>query len=121
MIKKSKKIVPLEETEQKIVVQYLRSAHPQALYCASAGGMRTSMRQAIKMKQMGYIAGFPDLFIYEQRKGFGGLAIEMKRVSGGVASPEQKQWKAHLLMNGYAAYICKGAEEAIKVIDEYFK
>jgi hypothetical protein len=120
VIKKSKKIVPLEEIEQKIVIQYLNFAHPNVLYCASAGGMRTSMRQAIKMKQMGYIAGFPDLFIYEQRKGFAGIAIEMKRVSGGVASPEQKQWKSHLLLNGYAAYICKGADEAIKIIDEYF-
>jgi hypothetical protein len=121
VIKKSKKIVPLEEIEQKIVIQYLRSVHPNVLYCASAGGMRTSMRQAIKMKQMGYIAGFPDLFIYEQRNGFAGLAIEMKRVSGGVASPEQKQWQHRLIMNGYRACICKGADEAIKIIDEYFK
>lgn len=116
-----RKIAPESEAnQQEIVVKYLRLAYPTALYCASAGGMRTSYLQAIKMKRTGYVKGFPDLFIYEPNQDYHGLAIEMKKEKGGVASPEQKQWQEQLRNRGYASYICKGNEEAIKVIDEYF-
>lgn len=109
-----------ESNQQEIVIKYLRLSQPDALYCASAGGMRTSYLQAVKMKRTGYVKGFPDLFIYEPRGAFYGLAIEMKKEKGGVSSPEQKRWQEQLRNRGYASYICKGSEEAIKVIDEYF-
>ena len=109
-----------EQNQQEIVIKYLRLAYPDALYCASAGGMRTSYLQAVKMKRTGYVKGFPDLFIYEPRGEFHGLAIEMKKEKGGTASPEQKEWQEQLRNRGYCSYICKGNEEAIKVIDEYF-
>ena len=64
-----------EANQQEIVIKYLRLAYPHALYCASAGGMRTSYLQAIKMKRTGYVKGFPDLFIYEPNQDFHGLAI----------------------------------------------
>jgi hypothetical protein len=109
-----------EANQQEIVIKYLRLAYPDALYCASAGGMWTSDSQRIKMARAGYVKGFPDLFIYEPRGEFHGLAIEMKKEKGGVASPEQKRWQEQLRNRGYCSYICKGNEEAIKVIDEYF-
>ena len=109
-----------ESNQQELVIKYLRLAYPNLLYCASAGGMRTSYLQAIKMKRTGYVKGFPDLFIYEPRNEYNGLAIEMKKEKGGVASPEQKRWQEQLRNRGYASYICKGSEEAIKVIDEYY-
>ena len=116
-----RKIAPESEAnQQEIVIKYLRLAYPDALYCASAGGMRTSYLQAIKMKRTGYVKGFPDLFIYEPRNEYNGLAIEMKKEKGGVASPEQKRWQDQLRNRGYASYICKGSEEAMKIIDEYF-
>ena len=116
-----RKIAPESEAnQQEIVIKYLRLAYPNVLYCASAGGMRTSYLQAIKMKRTGYVKGFPDLFIYEPNQDYHGLAIEMKKEKGGVASPEQKDWQKQLRNRGYASYICKGNEEAIKVIDEYF-
>ena len=109
-----------ESNQQELVIKYLRLAYPDALYCASAGGMRTSYLQAIKMKRTGYVKGFPDLFIYEPRGEFYGLAIEMKKVKGSKIEPEQLQWQEQLRNRGYCSYICKGNEEAIKIIDEYF-
>ena len=109
-----------ESNQQEIVIKYIRLAYPDALYCASAGGMRTSYLQAVKMKRTGYVKGFPDLFIYEPRGDFFGLAIEMKKEKGGFASPEQKRWQEQLRNRGYCSYICKGKDEAIKIIDEYF-
>jgi len=116
-----RKIAPESEAnQQEIVVKYLRLAYPDALYCASAGGMWTSDSQRIKMARTGYVKGFPDLFIYEPRGEFHGLAIEMKKVKGSKIEPEQVQWQEQLRNRGYCSYICKGNEEAIKVIDEYF-
>ena len=116
-----RKIAPeSEQNQQEIVIKYIRLAYPHALYCASAGGMRTSYLQAIKMKRTGYVKGFPDLFIYEPNADYHGLAIEMKKEKGGTASPEQKSWQEQLRNRGYASYICKGSEDAIKTIDEYF-
>jgi hypothetical protein len=108
-----------ESNQQEIVIKYLRLAYPDALYCASAGGMWTSDSQRIKMARTGYVKGFPDLFIYEPRGEYHGLAIEMKKVKGSKIEPEQKRWQEQLRNRGYCSYICKGNEEAIKVIDEY--
>ena len=110
-----------EANEQAIVVRWLQYTHPNVLFCASAGGMFTSPTQAIKMKRTGYVKGFPDLFIYEPRLNYHGLAIEMKRLKGGVVSNEQKEWKERLTERGYKSVICKGADEAIKVLEEYLR
>jgi hypothetical protein len=110
------------ETEQKVqetVIKWLLLQYPHALYCASAGGMRTSQGTAIKMKRAGYVKGFPDLFIYEPRGKYHGLAIELKREKGGQVSPEQNEWRNALESRGYCAYICRGFEEAREKIEWY--
>jgi hypothetical protein len=105
---------------QKAVIDYLKYTYPQALYCASAGGVRTSMKQAIKMKATGYVKGVPDLQIFEPVGNYHGLLIEIKDLKG-VVSKEQKQWIKDLNDRGYYATYCKGVESTIKVIDDYFK
>lgn len=107
-----------EAAIQQAVIQYLKH-HPQKpLYCASAGGMRTSYMQAARMKATGYVAGFPDIFIYEARGEYHGLAIELKKEDG-YASTDQKKWISSLQSRGYCADVCKGFDEARKFIDEY--
>jgi hypothetical protein len=103
---------------QAAVVKYLKHHKDKPLFCASAGGMKASYMQAARMKATGYVAGFPDLFIYEPRGGYHGLAIELKR-EGGYASTEQKAWITSLSSKGYDAYICKGIDDAIRTIDQY--
>lgn len=107
-----------EETIQKAVVRWLEYQYPNVLFCASAGGVRTSMKQAVKMKHTGYKKGFPDLFVYESRKGYHGLAIELKTKKG-VASVEQKEWMKRLTANGYYAKVCKGLNEAMSLLKWY--
>lgn len=109
-----------ESRIQEAVVTYLRHQYPTALHCASAGGVRTSMKQAIMMKRTGYVRGFPDLMILESSKEYKGLFIEMKTEKG-VASKEQKWWKEELTKRGYRSEICKGFDSAKQVIDEYLK
>ena len=105
---------------QKAVIDYLKYTYPGALYCASAGGVRTSMKQAIKMKATGYVKGVPDLQIFEPMGNYHGLLIEIKDIKG-VVSKEQKEWISQLNKRGYYATYSRGFDATIKVIDDYFK
>ena len=108
----------LESDIQEAVVKFIDITYPGTLYCASAGGMRTSMRQAIKMRRTGYKKGFPDLQIMHPTKLHHGLFIEIK-TSKGQASPEQKAWRDELNKRGYRAVICKGLDACIHEIITY--
>ena len=70
------------------------------------------------MVATGYKSGFPDLFIYEPKGEYSGLAIELK-VKGNYASPNQKKVLSILSERGYLSELCTGFDDAIKVIDEY--
>jgi hypothetical protein len=67
---------------------------------------------AVKLKKLGVVPGIPDLMIPAWK-----IFIEMKRTSGGVVSPAQKEIMAYLERVGYRCFVCKGATEAsIKVL-----
>lgn len=125
-----------EYIEQCIIARHLDNHPDKPLWTASAGGMRTSIGTAIKMKNMGYKKGTPDIFIFESKyipaisgPGFEykGLVIEFKTEKGipyqntkkGVPSKEQLQWIKELEYRGYYAVICYGSKQAIFVIDNY--
>lgn len=107
-----------EASIQQSICRYLDITYPRILYCASAGGMRTSMKQAIKMKLTGYKKGFPDMFIYHSNKTFNGLAMEVKKKSG-VISPHQKEWLSRLKEGGYYSCVVYNLDDAIQIIDSY--
>ena len=117
---RAKKPFAGEAGVQQSIIQYIKMAYPNALYCASAGGMFTSMKQAIKMKATGYVKGFPDLQICEPVGKYFGLFIEVKTEKG-VVSKEQKEWIKELNKRGYFATYVKGFEAAQKIIDDYFQ
>tara|TARA_Y100000004_G_C8925506_1_gene417454 strand:+ start:266 stop:610 length:345 start_codon:yes stop_codon:yes gene_type:complete len=107
-----------EDRLQSEVIKYINYQYPKIRYCGSAGGVFTGITQARKMVRTGYVKGFPDLFIYEAKNGFHGLAIEIKTIKG-RATKEQKEWIDDLNDRGYKAKICKGLPEILDVIDKY--
>ncbi len=104
---------------QKRLVQYITARYPDLLFCASAGGARTSMAEAKRLKMAGYRKGFPDLFVYEPRATFHGLAIELKRDKGGRVSAHQRKWIEDLKRRGYMAAVCHGFDQSIELLDAY--
>jgi hypothetical protein len=104
---------------QIAVVNWLKINFPEIRYCASAGGMRTSLSVAKKMKASGYVKGFPDLFLYHPTMTHNGMAIELKANKKCYASTEQKQWIADLNNRGYFATVCKGFDQTIEQITDY--
>lgn len=111
---------------------YVTNMHPELrwLHAIPNGGFRTKAT-AGKMKGEGQKAGVPDIFLDVARHGFHGLRIELKvpRVQGirgvtktkraGELSPEQEEWIAHYLANGYQAQVAYGWEEAKDILLAY--
>jgi len=84
-----------------------------------------------KMKAEGKQKGYPDLIIDVANKYYHGLRIEMKQrprtlktkmsIAHTKTSDEQLKWLDKLNSNGYYAVVCYGADEAIKVIENYLE
>ena len=73
-----------------------------------------------KRASMGVKSGFPDVMIFEARKGFHGLAIELK-VGRNKPTPAQLQWIEWLNERGYHAVWLNDLDEIIAKIDWYFE
>jgi len=108
------------------IVQYLNDHYPNLLFTASAGGARTSIGTAMKLKMMGCKAGVPDLMIFYPTKKYHSLFIELKTeenrdfgIKKGRVSPEQEKWIDKLNLLGYCARVCYGYENTKETIEKY--
>ncbi len=112
-----KQYIPPEQDEQIVFADWLRAK--KIKFSASANGGSRHLLEAVKLKRMGVSKGYPDVSIPLARKGYHGLYIELKRVKGGVVSPEQQEWGEYLMSEGYAWHVANGASEAIKIVLDY--
>lgn len=110
----------IEHKIQTEVATWIRCEHPRILWTASAGGMRTGIHTARKMKAMGYRKGCPDLLIFEPRGGYLGLFIELK-APGGTKQPQQREFLQEANDRGYMAVFCEGYKETVDFIGKYLK
>ena len=120
MVKHTKTSNP-EEQVQSAFIEYLKYQYPKIRYCASLGGIRTSMRQAVKATRTGCVKGFPDLQILHANTKDHGLFLEIKPHKKAYPTKEQKEWIEYLNEKGYYAKCCKGIDECISIIDSYMK
>ena len=69
-----------EERLQIQICRWLKYSYPKTIFtCDLASGMKLSIGQAVKSKQMRSSKGMPDLMIFEPRGIYGGLFIELKK------------------------------------------
>jgi hypothetical protein len=110
-----------EHKLQKAVIKYLKLQYPDVFFNGSLGGQYQKYHSQRKKKtESGYQKGFPDLFIYEARNEYHGLAIELK-VKGNYPTEVQKRVLAILNNKGFKAIVCTGIDEAMEQIDQYMK
>ena len=107
-----------EDKIQEEIVKYILYKYPKTLLSATLGGIRTSYKQAVKAKRTGYKKGQPDLFIYEAKGIYHGLALEIK-TNKGYPTVEQKKWIKDLQERGWMAEVCKGLPSCLDVVDRY--
>lgn len=120
---KKTSIIPTELQEQIAVFNWVNlmiRKYPMLKYMnASLNGVRLTIGQATLAKKSGMIKGYPDIFLPYRNKTYNGLFIELKRIKGGIVSPEQKDFISFLNSQGYLAVVCKGSQEAIEAIQTY--
>lgn len=90
-----------------------------AAFIPGAKWREPNRTEAAKLKGEGVRAGVPDLCLPVSRGGYHGLYIELKRISGGRVSPEQRKWLESLRQEGYMAVVCHGWDEARHTIESY--
>ncbi len=86
-------------------------------YTRGANGRRYS-RQALILLDEGMLPGVCDLFLPIPMNEFHGLFIELKDGKN-KATPEQESFIAAMLVAGYQALVCHGADAAIAAIKGY--
>ena len=113
-----------EAEEQELVVKWAEAQsckYPclHRLYHCPNGGSRHPA-EAVHLKHMGVKPGVPDLFLPYPVGDYHGLFIEMK-AENGVLRATQRDWLEWLREQGYAAYVCKGAQAAINCLKMYLE
>ena len=122
---KDARLLPSEGQEQATLFHWAEMksfVYPELrlLFHIPNGGGR-SKAEAGRFKMEGVKAGVPDLFLPVARGKWHGLFIEMKRLDGGRASQEQKDWIASLERQGYRAVICQGWQAAAEELEGYLQ
>ena len=102
-------MVPSEHLEQVQLVSWFRRQYPGVRIFAIPNGGGRSAAQGAALKAEGVSPGVPDLFIPEWL-----TWVEMKRQTGGVVSPIQKDWIAYLEKLGHRVIVGRGFEDAKK-------
>lgn len=109
--------IPTEEVEQRNFVEYLRLKNIDHWHTPNS---TFSKHWSVKVrnKNLGVQPGIPDLFLILNNKLH---AIEMKRVKGGVVSPDQKKWLELLSTAGVKGIVAKGCDEAVQYVENELK
>ena len=107
--------LPSEHAEQAEVVKWFRRTYPGIRIFAIPNGGWRSKTTALKLKVEGASPGVPDLCIPQWL-----LWVEMKRIKGGVVSPEQRDWLDYLNGIGHTAIVCAGADAAKDAIEKFY-
>lgn len=93
-----------EQDLQIVVMQWLRIACPKVIAAHCPNGGKRNRVEAIRLKQMGVLAGFPDLMLFYEKRAY---FIEMK-APGRIraTSDDQEDVLARLSRNGFECAVC---------------
>ena len=119
-----------EEAVHIAICDYIRAKYPYAIFTSESSGIRVFWKQAKALKRMRSSAGLPDIMIFEPRKSYYGLFLEVKRENfavykkdGGLVSnthiQEQEDILHRLKQRGYMAEFVRGFDDAKALIDYY--
>ena len=110
-----------ESFEQRTVAFWLRKAG--IFFCAIPNGGKRNRFEAVRMKAEGVVAGAPDILIFDappcDPTYFVGVALEMKRETGGVVSDAQRAFMKELDHRGWLSIVANGANDAFEKLTNF--
>ena len=113
----TKQLIPTENQEAEAFADYLRAKRLTFTHIVNEAQTK-SWGAIMRAKRMGKARGVPDYMILVNNRI---VFVELKRQKGSVVSPEQQEWIEQLRQCGAVAEICRGANEAIKLIESIKK
>lgn len=116
------KMKHIETDLQKACVLWFRYSFPQysQLFFHIPNGGKRNIIEAKKFKDLGVVAGVPDLFLCVARHGYNGFFIEMKAQKGRL-SENQKEIIEKLRKENYKVSIINNLDLFIYEISNYLK
>lgn len=113
---------PTEAAESRVLMQYMKLrglmfTHVKNETGRPVAGKKVRNWKAVFDYQDGVRPGFPDFVVVLPQQV---IAIELKRTKGGKVSAYQVEWLEALNAAGMSAYVCHGADEAIKLIEKLY-
>lgn len=123
---------PIEDVECQYFHNWLdeRGVPHEHIPNESRSGKKDAYIRGRKLKSMGVSSGYWDYDVYipvmdldGKVGGYELIKIEMKRAKKSLSkvSPEQKWWGNIYELSGIKHFICYGAEEAEKVIEDIYE
>jgi hypothetical protein len=122
-----------EQELYKALARYLSMQHPKLLWRFDfAAGTKMTMGQVARHKMLNPHRGWPDLIIFEQRRGWGGLVIEIKaegsspykknfELKKDIHLDEQAEMLGRFDIRGYYSGFATGFDECVAMIEKYLK
>ena len=114
------KYLSKEDRLQNAVMAYLKIKHPNAFAIHVPNEGKRSPFERYKFKYLGGVSGVPDILVFSQNANKCGLAIELK-VGYNKPTPNQKECLKRLENANWGVYWVNNYDDAIKIIDNYFK
>ena len=120
-----------EQQEHIKICEYIKNTYPSVIFTSESSGIRLTINQARTIKKMRSNSGLPDLMIFEPRKGYNGLFLEIKKEGTTIYKKDgdfradehiakQKQVLINLRNRGYFAEFVVGFQDAKPILDFYF-
>ena len=116
---KTQKYVGREDHFQERVA-FLLDLTKDCLYFHTPNGGKRFGREGAKLQRMGVKSGVPDILILTQRKGYAGLAIELK-AKDNTLTPNQKEFLKRLHELNYLTFVSWSLDEVVALICWYFE
>lgn len=111
--------------------EWLQDNHPTVMFHSDiSAGMSLSIGQAVMNKRLQFDKAMPDIYIFEQRMGYGGLFLELKALNsqqikkdGTMGNEahivEQRKIHAKFMQRGYLTDFAIGLEDAKNRVEAY--
>lgn len=114
------------------IAYYIRHNYPDVIFTSESSGIKLTIGQAVLQKKMRSGRALPDLMVFEPRRGYNGMFLEIKKDGVNIYKKngeikrdkhlqEQEEVLSRLTEKGYFAKFVVGYESAIALIDYYLE